>query len=173
MTLRPFLLAGWLSLSLASGAEPTADPAIEQRAELGEPGPVPTVEQARERTRTISRGLRCPVCQGSSIQDSPVDSAVNMRKQVEELVAEGYRQRQIEDYFVRRYGEWVLLNPRAVGMNWLVWIAPALAAGIAVSSVVFVVARWRREEDPLALPSERGEAPLDDYERRLIEEIER
>lgn len=175
---RTLLLVGLLvgaPIALASSGDPESVQAagVELAPELGAPGPVPTVEQARELTRQISRGLRCPVCQGSSIQDSPVDSAVNMRRQVEELVAQGYGQRQIEDYFVARYGEWVLLSPRATGVNWLVWVVPALGGGGALAALVAVAARWRREEDPVPLPSEVGRAPLDDYERRLLEEIER
>ena len=64
------------------------------------------------------------------------------------------------------------MTPRAVGVNWLVWIAPALAAGGAVGALIYVAALWRREDDPVPLPSEVGAAPLDDYERRLLEEID-
>ncbi len=167
-----------LVFALVAGAAPPADGTVgggsrDVVAELGSPGPPPDAATAEALTRTISKNLRCPVCQGSSIQDSPVDSAVDMKRRVGELVALGYDQAQIEGYFVRRYGEWVLLTPRAVGVNWLVWIVPGLAAGGAVVALVTVAARWRREEDPVPLPSEIGQAPLDDYERRLLDEIER
>lgn len=178
MKVLPSVCASTLLLCLAAPpamAEPSPyqEPIVELIGELGEPGPAPSPQEARERAYQISRGLRCPVCQGSSIQDSPVESAVNMRRRVEELVAAGYGERAIEDYFVHRYGEWVLLNPRASGVNWLVWLLPALGGGGALGGLIYTVARWRREEDPVPLPSDRGEVPLDDYERRLLEEIDR
>ncbi|TVQ86212.1 MAG: cytochrome c-type biogenesis protein CcmH [Deltaproteobacteria bacterium] len=164
---------GLLVTSAYAEPSPYREPLSELRQEMGAPGPPPSEELSRERTRQISRGLRCPVCQGSSIQDSPVESAVNMRRRVQELVEAGYEQRAIEDYFVRRYGEWVLLNPRATGANWIVWLLPALGGGVALGGLVYVVAQWRREEDPVPLPSDTGQAPLDEFERRLLEEIER
>jgi cytochrome c-type biogenesis protein CcmH len=166
------LLAGGPSVAVGPGEVGGPVAAAELAAELGPPGAAPDPRAAEDLTRQISRNLRCPVCQGSSIHDSPVDSAVNMKRQVEEMVALGYGQAQIEGYFVRRYGEWVLLTPRAVGVNWLVWVAPALAAGGAVGALIYVAALWRREDDPVPLPSEVGAAPLDDYERRLLEEID-
>lgn len=52
-----------------------------------------------ERTNEVGALLRCPVCQGMSVADSPAEMAVNMKKQVHELLARGYTQEQILDYF--------------------------------------------------------------------------
>ena len=79
------------------------------------------------RTQEIASVIRCPVCQGLSIADSPSEMAVNMKAQVRELLARGYTQQQIETYFERSYGQFVLLRPKFRGVNTLVWILPIVA----------------------------------------------
>lgn len=149
------------------------EPLVDLEAELGPPGEPPATEMELDQyVRTINKGLRCPVCQGSSIQDSPVDSAVAMRARVRELAARGYDKAQIEAYFVARYGEWILQSPDAT-TNWLVWVCPSLGGALALAILAGVAARWRKEPDEVPLPSETGEAPLDRYEQRLLDEIDR
>ena len=80
--------------------------------------------------RDVSSGLRCPVCQGLSIQDSPADLAVEMKALVREQLAAGKTSEQVRGYFIEKYGEWVLLAPRPSGFNLLVYLLPiALVAG--------------------------------------------
>lgn len=79
------------------------------------------------RTGEVSSLLRCPVCQGLSVEDSPATMAVNMKAQVREMLARGYTQDQILSYFERSYGEFVRLEPPLRGVNWLVWLAPIMA----------------------------------------------
>jgi cytochrome c-type biogenesis protein CcmH len=99
-----------------------------------------------------------------------------MRKRVRELLGRGYNEDQVQDYFVARYGEWILLAPPADGgggLNWLIWVLPAASGGVALAVVAAVAARWRREPDPVPPASEAGKAPLDPYEERLLREIDR
>lgn len=143
-------------------------------AELGPPGAPPaTPREAEDLARQISRGLRCPICQGGSIQESPVDSAKNMRRRVRELVDRGYDEDQIQDYFVVRYGSWVLLSPAFSGFNWLVWLGPAIAGALALAALAYVITRWSQEPDEVPITTAEGETPLDRYEQRLLDEIER
>jgi cytochrome c-type biogenesis protein CcmH len=87
-----------------------------------------------ERTEEVGGLLRCPVCQGLSVADSPATMATNMKARVRELLAEGYDEEQVLAYFERSYGEFVRLDPPRRGINWLVWLAPPLAllGGLAV-----------------------------------------
>lgn len=71
--------------------------------------------------------LRCPVCQGMPISESPSEMAQAMMKVVREQLAEGKSQAEILAYFVDRYGEWVLLEPKREGLNLVLWGAPPLA----------------------------------------------
>ncbi len=83
------------------------------------------------RTSDIGALLRCPVCQGLSVADSPSSMARNMKAEVREKLAAGYDQEQILASFERSYGEFVRLDPPMRGVNWLVWLGPlaGLAAG--------------------------------------------
>ena len=92
------------------------------------------------RTHEVSALLRCPVCQGMSIADSPSEMAVNMKGQVRELLARGYTQEQILSYFERSYGQFVLLKPKFRGVNVLVWLLP-IAGLIAGALVLRIVAK--------------------------------
>ena len=70
--------------------------------------------------------LRCPVCQGMPIADSPADMAQAMMKKIRTMTDEGRDRQGILDYFVSRYGEWVLLKPKQEGLNWVIWLVPPI-----------------------------------------------
>jgi cytochrome c-type biogenesis protein CcmH len=97
------------------------------------------------KTHEVAAMLRCPVCQGMSIADSPAEMAVNMKHQVNALLARGYTQEQILDYFERSYGQFVLLKPKFQGVNTMVWLLPILALALGV---VIVVTKMRKLEEP-------------------------
>jgi cytochrome c-type biogenesis protein CcmH len=88
------------------------------------------------KTVEVASLLRCPVCQGMSIADSPSEMAVNMKHQVNALLARGYTQEQILKYFEQSYGQFVLLKPKFQGVNTLVWVLPILAIAIGVAIVI-------------------------------------
>ncbi len=75
------------------------------------------------RARAISRDLRCPVCQGESIDDSNAPISRDLRLVVRERLLAGDSDAEVVDFIVARYGEFVLFNPRAEGANLLLWLA--------------------------------------------------
>lgn len=101
-----------------------------------------------QRTQEIASGLRCPVCQGLSIADSPSEMAVNMKAEVRSMVAKGYTREQIETYFVRSYGEFVLLEPKFEGVNALVWILPIAALLLGAFAVWSVLRKLSTAPQP-------------------------
>lgn len=106
-------------------------------------------EALDQQTREVATQLRCPVCQGMSVEDSPTELAQQMRALVREQLEAGRSPEEVKAYFVGKYGEWILLKPKAHGFNLLVYLLPwlALAAGLAV--IVFALKRWtgRPDED--------------------------
>jgi cytochrome c-type biogenesis protein CcmH len=96
-------------------------------------------EQLAQRTQQVAGEIRCPVCQGLSVADSPSEMAVNMKAQVRALLARGYTEPQIEKYFERSYGQFVLLRPKFEGVNSLVWIFPIAAMAAGVLIVIFKI----------------------------------
>ena len=96
------------------------------------------------RAQAIAAQLRCPVCQNESVADSPSALAAQMRTLIREKVATGETDQQIVDYFVSKYGEWILLEPPRRGLLWIVWLAPAVAllgGAVLALSYVFRTAR--------------------------------
>lgn len=114
----------------------------------GQPEGTPLSGQALEqRTHEVASLLRCPVCQGMSVADSPSTVALDMKQHVRELLARGYTQDQILNYFETSYGQFVRLKPQ----NPLVWILPMLVFVIGVVLVVVTLRRISRppENQPL------------------------
>lgn len=101
------------------------------------------VDTALERrTTAIASQLRCVVCQGLSIQDSPSELAQQMRGVVKEQLAAGKGEAEVVDYFVSKYGEWVLLSPRPEGFNLVAYVLPVAFLVGGVIAVIVAVRRW-------------------------------
>ena len=83
---------------------------------------LPPEQEAR--VQAIAKNLRCAVCQGVSVADSPASMARAQLDKLRELVAAGKSDSEIREYFVARYGEWVLMTPTTEGFNLTVWVAP-------------------------------------------------
>lgn len=123
---------------------------------LGQPaGAAIDGPQLEKKTKDVASLLRCPVCQGLSVYDSPATMAVNMKNEVKELLRAGYSQDQVLSYFERSYGQFVRLEPPRRGINWLVWLGPvaALVGGFVIVMMVIRKSRSspiaaKREEDP-------------------------
>jgi cytochrome c-type biogenesis protein CcmH len=109
-------------------------------------------------TQHVAALLRCPVCQGLSVADSPAETAVNMRNQVRDLVAAGFTEDQILAYFERSYGEFVRLEPPLRGVNWSLWLAPLVGLLLGGGVVFWIVRAPGRATKALA-PREDGAAP--------------
>jgi cytochrome c-type biogenesis protein CcmH len=108
--------------------------------------PAPPLDDALHQTRYVAliHELRCLQCQGENIADTPAQFAIDIRRQVREMVVAGQSDNEIRQYMVDRYGEIILLRPRwTLRTGWL-WVAP----GLFVLGGVFVawrILRQRRE----------------------------
>ena len=107
-------------------------------------------------TRVVSSQLRCPVCQGLSLQDSPSTLAQEMRDVVRSQLASGRSPEQVKDYFVEKYGEWILLEPEPRGLNLALYILPVVVAIGGAIFVVITARRWSRR-GPVAVGVEEYE----------------
>jgi cytochrome c-type biogenesis protein CcmH len=112
------------------------------------------------RARAISGDVRCPVCQGESIDDSQAPISRDLRLIIRERLVAGDTDAEVFDYIVARYGEFVLFNPRPEGSNLILWLAgPALF----LAAIGVAVAAQRRRVMP--------EAQLTDVEEARLREI--
>ena len=120
---------------------------------------VPTEKDpvAAARAVTLSEKLRCLVCQNQTIADSNAELAQDLRRQIREQIAAGKSDKEIVDYMVARYGDFVLYQPPLKSTTVLLWAGPALL--VVIGFVVLarsVRARRARPEAP-ALTAEESE----------------
>lgn len=132
---------------------------------LGAPRGTPLTGPALEqRTHEIASLLRCPVCQGMSVADSPSTVALDMKRQVREMLERGYTQEQILSYFEESYGQFVLLKPKSK----VIWILPVVL--LLVGAIVVVTTVRRLSAQPAA---DRQPPTADPYIDRVREMVER
>jgi len=82
------------------------------------------------RLKKLSEELRCLVCQNQTLADSNAELAVDLRRQVETMISAGRSDREIRDYMVERYGDFVLYRPPMQGNTLALWLGPfAMLAG--------------------------------------------
>ena len=115
-----------------------------------------------QRTNEIASLLRCPVCQGMSVADSPSTVAQDMKQQVREMLARGYTREQILSYFEKSYGQFVLLKPKTP----IVWLLPVFALLIGA---IIVAAKLRRLEAPATGDRQPATDPYVDRVRELAD----
>lgn len=136
---------------------------------VGAPAGTPLSGPALDvRTQKVGSLLRCPVCQGMAVSDSPAEMAVNMKLQVRELLARGYTEAQILQYFELSYGQFVLLRPKFEGVNRLVWFLPVFAL-IAGGLILYFALRrlTKRPAAPVEPPATGMDHPDDVYLARV------
>lgn len=97
-------------------------------------------ESERDRIQALGQRIKCPVCQGEPIADSPAETSTAMMDIVAERVAAGETDEQIIDYFVSRYGPGILLDPPFRGRTLAVWLLPVVALG---AGIVMIMGRRR------------------------------
>ncbi len=108
--------------------------------------------QLTQRTEEVAGLLRCPVCQGMAVADSKAEMAVNMKAQVNELLARGYTEAQILQYFELAYGQFVLLRPKFQGFTSVVWLLPVLGLLVGVAVVFLTLRKLGRRPVPVINP---------------------
>jgi len=146
--LAAFLLFFSASVAAGEAAPASADPALEQRV------------------MELAGQLRCLVCQNETLADSQADLAVDLRRQIREQLKAGATERQVIDFLVARYGDFVLYRPPLKASTVLLWFGPfaLLALGLFL-----LVRRIRGQSDatPQLSEAERARAA------RLLDSAER
>ncbi|MBB5884563.1 MULTISPECIES: cytochrome c-type biogenesis protein [unclassified Xanthomonas] len=130
-------LLAWPTLA---GAEPVSDPT-----------PLAYRSAAEEaRFHALTAELRCVQCQNQSLADSHAQIAMDLRREVLELIHQGKSDAQIKQFLVDRYGEFVLYRPQLEARTWLLWFGPLLL--LAGGAVVLIRMVRQRAPATTALP---------------------
>jgi cytochrome c-type biogenesis protein CcmH len=123
------------------------------------------------RARALSKELRCMVCQNQSIDDSDAPLARDLRVLVRERLVAGDSDRQVIDFLVARYGEFVLLKPRLSWRTALLWLGPPSVLLVG-GFMLFAIARRERRRGPATAESARGAKLSASEEARLARILE-
>ena len=89
----------------------------------------------------ISKNLRCLICQGQSVYDSQSDFALSMKILISKKIKEGKSEKQIYDYLINQYGEWIVYDPEFNKKNFVLWSFPLILfifGGLLIYRKVFI-----------------------------------
>jgi cytochrome c-type biogenesis protein CcmH len=131
------LLLAFASWAWAAEAQPAAaDPALE------------------ERVTALATDLRCLVCQNQTLADSNAPLAVDLRNQIRERMRAGASERDIIDFLVERYGDFVLYRPPWKARTLLLWLGPIVLMLGGLAALYYRIARRRQGIAPPQLSGE-------------------
>jgi cytochrome c-type biogenesis protein CcmH len=91
------------------------------------------------RYETLTRELRCLVCQNETIADSGATLAADLRRELREQIAAGATDEQVLKFMTDRYGAFVLYKPPFEPRTWLLWAGPALLLLIGLIVVIRII----------------------------------
>lgn len=131
----------------------------------GEARPLAEDEAAERRLVAISSELRCLVCQNESLAGSQAELASDLRREIRTLIRDGRSDREIIDFMVSRYGDFVLYRPPLKATTLLLWFGPGILFVGGVAGLVLYLRRRNRALGDSALSADeraRASALLDD-----------
>lgn len=139
----------------------------------------PRQQTLDQRVQAVASQLKCPICQGESVADSPSLLAQQMRGIIRQQLQEGKSEQEIIQYFARSYGEQIVWSPPWQGFSLLAWLVPIslLLAGIVL--IYFILRDWRtlsrsvesrsKDRDMLNIDEDELESYRAQLERELAE----
>lgn len=152
------LLLSWSAPLAAQGGE-TVTGVVQTSPGGTTTVPIPGADTVLDRrVRDVSSRLRCPVCQGESIQESPAELATQMKSVVREQLAAGKSEQDVLNYFLAKYGDWILLEPRAEGINLLVYWIPVIFMVIGGVVLFMTVKKWIKPKSAVGSTSDDASA---------------
>ena len=126
---------------------------------------------AEKRLQHLSEELRCLVCQNQTIADSNAELAQDLRREIRGMIKDGKSDKEIIDFMVTRYGDFVLYRPPVQGNTLLLWGGPI---ALLILGVVALVRYQRRravrvaaEDKPLSADeASRADALLKELDNK-------
>jgi cytochrome c-type biogenesis protein CcmH len=137
----------------------------------------PPSQTLDQRVHDVASQLKCLVCQGESVADSPATLSQQMRGVIRQQLQSGKSEQQVIQYFVSRYGDHILLSPPWQGLTLLAWLVPiALMIG-GLLLLFFVLRSWQlhseKEPDDAERPETENvdEKELAYYQQQVEQEL--
>ena len=136
----------------------------------------PARQTLDQRVHDVASQLKCLVCQGESVADSPATLSQQMRGVIRQQLQSGKSEQEVIQYFVSRYGDRILLSPPWQGLTLLTWLVP-IALMIGGVLLLFVVLRsWQSNSDKQPIEDRAESVIIDEkelayYQRQIEEEL--
>lgn len=116
----------------------------------------------------VAENLNCPTCQALNLADCRTQTCAQWKDQIGDMLAGGYSEAEILDWYAMTYGEEVLQEPRTQGVGLFAWLLPGLALLAGVAIYVMVLRSWSRPQPvPVVRENEVDEAYLQRIEAEL------
>lgn len=122
-------------------------------------------EVQRQRYQSFVDEMRCPKCQNQNLAGSDSPIAADLRRELYEMIKDGRSDKEITDFMVDRYGEFILYRPRLTASTVLLWLGPAILLLIGIVVLIVIVLQRRRES------LHASSKALSDAERQRLAEL--
>lgn len=123
----------------------------------------PVVEQ---RLVHIAEELRCLVCQNESLAGSRADLALDLKREIRQLIKQGKTDQEVRDFLVSRYGDYVLYRPPVKPTTWLLWGGPFVLLAAGLTGLIAFLRKRRPMEAALSPEDQRRADALLNNERK-------
>ena len=110
-----------------------------------EPDEILSDSKLENRARNLSKGIRCLVSQNQSIDDSDSELAKDLRKIIRIKIVEGKKDKEINDFLVEKYGNFILMKPPFYSETFLLWSSPFIIVFIGFIIIFFSLKKTRPE----------------------------
>jgi len=127
---------------------------IPSLAAAEEARPLADNPQVEARLKTLAVELRCLVCQNQTLADSHAPLAEDLRREVREMIAKDMTDKEIIDFLVQRYGDFVLYRPPWKASTTLLWLGPFLLLIAGATGLVFALRRRQKKLADVTLSEE-------------------
>jgi len=122
--------------------------------------PVAENPALEKRVTELSEELRCLVCQNQSLAESHAELAIDLKNQVREKLGKGMSNREVIDYMVQRYGDFVLYRPPVKSVTWLLWFGPFVLLFGGIGFLILKLRRRRIQDSALSAAEMQRAATL-------------
>ena len=136
----------------------------------------PSKQTLDQRVHDVASQLKCLVCQGESVADSPAILSQQMRGVIRQQLQSGKSEQEVIQYFVSRYGDRILLSPPWQGLTLLTWLVP-IALMVGGILLLFVVLRsWQSQSDKEPIDDRAESVDIDEnelayYQQQIEQEL--
>lgn len=130
---------------------------------------VSLAQDANGRANNLGKELRCPVCRGVPIAESPSEFAKSMMDELRDQIRQGRTDDQIRTYFVTKYGQDILLAPPKSGLSLIVWLGPMIVVLLGAAGLWSYLRRASQMKTAISASPEALERVRRDLEERKAE----